>query len=87
MSNEYYLNKVHTMATDDECALTHVPGTRSPYYGTCPDCGLTPPMHSKVLGEIAVLGIGTLLVLGAGLYVVSSIIGAGFSKGKQFIKA
>jgi hypothetical protein len=78
-----------SVATDDECALTHLPNESPP---SCPECGLTPPVHAAqvspgaVVGGIAVLGIGAILVLGTGLYVVSSIVGAGFSKGKQFTK-
>lgn len=63
MSNNYYMNYVKSMATDDECELTHVPGTQSPYYGSCPDCGLTRAPHASSLPiGIPSLVIGSILV-------------------------
>jgi hypothetical protein len=66
----YWKDVVRAMATDDECALTHVPGS---YYGACPDCGLTrtPRAASLPIG-VPSLVIGSLLI-GAAVIVLGSM--------------
>jgi hypothetical protein len=88
MANNFYMNDTRAMATDDECGLTHVPDTPSPYYGSSPDCGLTRTPRAASLGTDLFIGGGsivTMVVVGAvALAAWSFIVGYGFSKGTQY---
>ena len=83
----FYMNDVRAMAIDDECGLTHVPDTPSPYYGLSPDCGLTRTPHAMQLdtGGLLAVGLGTVLIASVlGALAVSFVAGYGFSKGTQY---
>ena len=85
----FYMNDARTMAIDDECGLTHVPDTPSPYYGSSPDCGLTRTPHAASFGTDLLIAGGSSIVVMAvvgtvAVAALSFIMGYGFSKGTQY---